>query len=59
MAASGAAARRFPDMPDPRRPEPSDDVVPVFGTWRAIYAAVIASALVVMALLFVFSRWPF
>jgi hypothetical protein len=33
--------------------------VPVFGTWRAIHAAVIAFALAVMALLFLFSRWPF
>ncbi len=33
--------------------------VPVFGTWRVIYAAVIACALVVMGLLLLFSRWPF
>jgi anti-sigma-K factor RskA len=59
MAAPGAAARRFPDMPDPKPSEPSDDVVPVFGSWRAIYAAVLASAVVVMALLALFSRWPF
>jgi hypothetical protein len=36
-----------------------DDTVPLFGTWRAIYAAVVLSALAVMALVFVFSRWPF
>jgi len=39
--------------------QPSDDVVPLFGTWRAIYAAVVACALAVMALLALFSRWPF
>ena len=32
---------------------------PLFGTWRAIYAAVALSALAVMALLALFSRWPF
>jgi hypothetical protein len=39
--------------------EPSDDVVPIFGTWPRIYAAVILSALVVMALVAVFSGFPF
>jgi hypothetical protein len=36
-----------------------DDDVPVFGTWRRIYAAVIVSAVVVMALVALFSRWEF
>jgi hypothetical protein len=36
-----------------------DDRVPVFGTWRAIYAAVVASALLVMGLLALFSGWPY
>ena len=36
-----------------------DDPVPLFGTWRAIYAAVIASALAVMALIAVFSGFRF
>jgi len=40
-------------------PPPPDDRVPLFGTWRAIYAAVVLSALAVMALVFLFSRWPF
>jgi anti-sigma-K factor RskA len=40
-------------------PDPSDERVPLFGTWRAIYVAVAASALAVMALLALFSRWPF
>jgi hypothetical protein len=42
-----------PESRDPEGP------VPVFGTWRAIYAAVLACALAVMALLALFSRWPF
>ncbi|MBI3932306.1 MAG: hypothetical protein HY317_02730 [Acidobacteria bacterium] len=40
-------------------PAPEDDPVPVFGTWRRIYAAVIVSALVVMGLVAVFSNWPY
>jgi hypothetical protein len=45
-------------MPETGPPHP-DDRVPLFGTWRAIYAAVALSALAVMALLALFSRWPF
>ncbi len=41
----------------PAPPSP-DDVVPVFGSWRAIYAAVAVSAVVVMLLLGLFARWP-
>ena len=41
-----------------RRPD-DDGPVPVFGSWRAIYAAVALSAVAVMALLALFSRWPF
>jgi hypothetical protein len=41
-------------------PDPTDDDrVPVFGTWRAIYAAVVVSALLVMGLLALFSGWPY
>ncbi len=40
-------------------PPVSDDRVPFFGTWRAIYLSVAALALVVMLLLRLFSRWPF
>jgi hypothetical protein len=36
-----------------------DETVPVFGSWRAIYAAVAVSALAVMLLLALFSAWPF
>ncbi len=38
---------------------PDDERVPVFGTWPRIYAAVILNALVVMILVWLFSRWPF
>lgn len=44
--------------PEPAPPA-SDDRVPLFGTWRAIYLCVAVSALVVMLLLRLFSRWPF
>jgi hypothetical protein len=43
-------------------PPPSDehaDPVPLFRSWRAIYAAVIACAVLWIALAAVFSRWPF
>jgi anti-sigma-K factor RskA len=46
-------------MPQTARPERPGERVPVFGTWRAIHAAVAACALAVMALLALFSRWPF
>ena len=39
--------------------EPSDDPVPIFGTWPRIYAAVIVSALAVMALVAVFSVFDY
>jgi hypothetical protein len=42
---------------DRRAPEPPE--VPLFGTWRAIHGAVVLCALAVMALLALFSRWPF
>jgi len=43
----------------PETPDRRDDRVPLFGTWRAIYAAVAACAIAVMALLALFSRWTF
>jgi len=46
-------------MPESRPPENSDDRVPLFGTWRRIHTAVALCALAVMALLALFSRWPF
>jgi hypothetical protein len=46
-------------MPDTPAPSNPDDRVPVFGTWAVIYAAVAVCAVAVMALLALFSRWPF
>jgi hypothetical protein len=40
-------------------PPTDDDPVPVFGTWPRIYAAVVLSALAVMALVAVFSSFPY
>jgi hypothetical protein len=40
------------------RPD-EDPRVPVFGTWGRLYAAVIVNALLVMALLALFERWPY
>ncbi len=39
--------------------QPDDERVPVFGNWPRIYGAVAISALVVMALLALFARWPY
>jgi len=42
------------------RPEGDDDgPVPFFGTWSAIYGAVVLCALAVMGLVALFSRWPY
>jgi hypothetical protein len=43
----------------PPSPPPDDEPVPVFGTWPRIYAAVIVSALAVMALVAVFSAFRY
>lgn len=40
-------------------PPPDDDPVPIFGTWPRIYAAVVLSALAVMALVAVFASFPY
>jgi hypothetical protein len=60
MAAS-ATLRREPDpmsaSPPPDRPDPKE--VPLFGTWTSIYAAIVASAVLVMALVALFSGWPY
>ena len=46
--------------PEPPRARPDDELkVPLFGTWPRIHAAVVLCALAVMALLAVFSRWPY
>ena len=44
---------------NPPKPPADDDPVPIFGTWPRIYAAVIVSALAVMALVAVFSAFPY
>jgi hypothetical protein len=49
----------MPEIAPPERRPDDDTVVPLFGTWRAIHVAVAVSALAVMALLALFSRWPF
>lgn len=33
--------------------------VPIFGTWKAIYASVIVANVIVMTLVYLFSRFPF
>ena len=43
----------------PAEPPDEPERVPLFGSWRAIHAAVMLCALLVMALLALFSRWPF
>lgn len=45
----------------PERGDQNSDtgLVPVFGTWRNIYAAVIVVNLIAMALVYLFSRFPY
>lgn len=40
-------------------PAPDDDEVPIFGTWRGIYTAVVVCALAMMALIAAFSSFRF
>jgi len=47
----------MPQKTGDRRDDESQ--VPFFGTWPRIYGAVVLSALVVMALLALFSGWPY
>jgi hypothetical protein len=44
---------------EPRPSEGDDGPVPLFGTWPAIYGAVVLCALAVMGLAALFSRWPY
>ena len=46
-------------MSDPDQRPDDDDVVPIFGTWRAIYRAVIGTTVVMLVLIAAFSKWPF
>ena len=52
---------RGPEVPvDRPEDHPADEEPPpVFGTWPRMYAAVLLNALLVMALVFVFSRWRY
>lgn len=44
----------------PERPASDEEErVPIFGTWRRIYAAVIVSALATMGLIALFSSWKY
>ncbi len=47
------------DAPDPPPPDVADEDgrVPIFGTWPRIYGAVVVWAVIVMALVWVFSAW--
>jgi len=45
--------------PDRIAHEGPDEPVPLFGSWPRAYACVVATALAVMALVALFSRWPF
>ena len=38
---------------------PDDERVPLFGTWKGIYVAVLVNLLLMMGALLVFSRWPY
>ena len=46
-------------MAEPHRADDDDAPVPLFGTWTRIYAAVLLNLLVMMGLLFAFSRWAY
>jgi len=47
-------------LSSPVPPEPpNEETVPLFGSWRRAYTAVVVCNLLVLGLLFLFSRWPF
>jgi hypothetical protein len=49
-----------PRTSDPPLPSAEgEDRLPFFGSWTAIHLAVIVCAVAVMALVALFSRWPF
>jgi hypothetical protein len=44
----------------PAGPAPDElEPVPIFGTWNAIYAAVIVTTVVTIGLIALFSFWPY
>jgi hypothetical protein len=46
-------------MPEDTPKRHNDGPVPLFGSWPRIYGAVVACAITVMALLTLFSGWPY
>jgi hypothetical protein len=42
-----------------RKDRDDQDRIPLFGSWPLIYGAVVLNAILVMALLHLFSRWPY
>lgn len=46
-------------MPNAGGPNSDTGRVPVFGTWRAIYVSVIVVNLIAMALVYLFSTFPY
>jgi hypothetical protein len=48
-----------PSKDDRTADEAPDEPVPLGGSWPRAYACVVAAALAVMALVALFSRWPF
>ena len=46
-------------MPDSGGENSDSGPVPIFGTWRTIYLAVIVVNLIAMALVHLFSRFPY
>jgi hypothetical protein len=47
------------DTKETRAPDPEEDPVPIFGSWRGIYTAVVVWALVFMVFVAAFSAWPY
>ena len=47
------------DQLPPKPAADDDDPVPIFGTWRGIYTAVIVVLIACIALTAVFSHWPY
>ena len=47
------------DQTPPKPAGDEDEPVPIFGTWRAIYTAVIVVAVICIALSAVFSGWRY
>ena len=59
---SHAGQPEGPVADDLKVSDPHDDDherVPLFGTWRRIYVAVLLNLAVMMVLLYLFSRWPY